>query len=95
MEKRVPFFTVDGNINRYNHYGKPPWKPYDPTIPLLGIYLNKTFIEKDICTPMFVAALFTIAKPRKHLKCPLTDERFKKMWYTYSMEYYSAKKRTK
>ena len=47
--------------------------PYDPAIPLLGIYLDKTFIEKDTCTPMFIAALFTIAKTWKQPKCPLTD----------------------
>ena len=39
--------------------------PYDPEIPLLGIYLDKTFLEKDTCTPMFVAALFTVAKTWK------------------------------
>ena len=53
--------------------------PYDPAIPLLGIYLNKTIIQKDIGTPMFTAALFTIAKTWKQLKCPSTDEWTKKM----------------
>ena len=48
--------------------------PHYPTIPLLGKYLDKTFIEKDTCTPMFTAALFTIAKTWKQSKCPLTDE---------------------
>ena len=48
--------------------------PYDSTIPLLGIYLDKTFIEKDTCTQMFIAALFTIAKTWKQPKCPLTDQ---------------------
>ena len=47
---------------------------YDPVIPLLGIYLDKTSNEKDTCTPMFIAALFTIAKMWKQPKCPLTDE---------------------
>ena len=69
--------------------------PYDPAIPLLGIYPDKTFIEKDTCTPMFIAALFTIAKTWKQPKCPLTDEWIKKMWYIYTMEYYSAIKKTK
>ena len=64
--------------------------PYDPAIPLLGIYPEKTLIRKDTCTPMFIAALFTIAKIRKLPKCPSTDEWFKKMWYIYTMEYYSA-----
>ena len=63
---------------------------YDPAIPLLGIYRGKTIIQKDTCTPMFTAALFTIARSWKQPKCPLTDERIKKMWYIYTMEYYSA-----
>ena len=64
--------------------------PYDPAIPLLGIYPEKTIIQKDTCTPMFIAAQFIIAKTWKQPKCPLTDEWIKKMWYIYSMEYYSA-----
>ena len=67
--------------------------PYDPAIPLLGIYPDKTIIQKDTCTPMFVAALFTIAKTWKQPKCPSTDEWIKKMWYIYTMEYYSAVKK--
>ena len=66
--------------------------PYDPAIPLLGIYPDKTIIQKDTCTPMFVAALFTIAKTWKQPKCS-TDEWLKKMWYIYTMEYYSAIKK--
>ena len=55
--------------------------PYDPAIPLLGIYLKKmkTLIRKDVCTPMFIAALFTIAKIWKQPKCPATDSWFKNM----------------
>ena len=49
--------------------------PYDPTIPLLGIYLEKTTIRKDTFTPMFIAALFTIAKTWKQPKCPSTEDR--------------------
>ena len=58
--------------------------PYDPTIPLLGIYLEKmkTLIQKDTCTPMFIATLFTIAKTWKQPKCPSTDDCFK-MWCMY------------
>ena len=67
--------------------------PYDPAIPLLGIYPEKTIIQKDTCTPMFTATLFTIARTWKQPKCPLTDEWIKKMWYIYTMEYYSAIKR--
>ena len=69
--------------------------PYDPAIPLLGIYPEKTLIRKDTCTPVFTAALFTIAKTWKQLKYPSTKEWIKKMWYIYTMEYYSAKKRVK
>ena len=55
--------------------------PYDLATPLLGIYPNKTFIEKNTCTPMFIAALFAIAKTWKQSECPSTNKWFKKMWY--------------
>ena len=67
--------------------------PYDPAIPLLGIYPEKTIIQKESCTTMFIAALFTITRTWKHPKCPSTDEWIKKMWHIYAMEYYSAIKR--
>ena len=67
--------------------------PYDPTITLLGIYPEKTVIQKESCTTMFIAALFTIARTWKQPKCPSTDEWIKKMWHIYTMEYYSAIKR--
>ena len=67
--------------------------PYDPAVPLLGIYPEKTIIQKDTCTPMFIAALFTISMSQKQPKCPLTDEWIKKMLYIYTMQYYSAIKR--
>ena len=67
--------------------------PYDPAIPLLGIYPEKTIIQKDSCTPVFIAALFTIARSWTPPKCPSTDEWIKKMWHVYTMEYYSAIKR--
>ena len=67
--------------------------PYDPAIPLLGIYLEKIIIHKDTCTPVFIAALFTIAKTWKQPKCPSIEEWIKQMWYIYTMEYYSAIKR--
>jgi len=54
--------------------------PYDPAIPLLDIYLGKTFLEKDTCTHMFIAALFTKAKTWKQSKCPLTDDWIRKIW---------------
>ena len=67
--------------------------PYDPAIPLLGIYLEKTIIQKELCTKMFIAALFTIARTWKQPKCPPSDEWIKKMWHIYTIEYYSAIKR--
>ena len=66
---------------------------YDPAIPLLGIYPEKTIIQKETCTPMFTAALFTIARSWKQPKCPSTEEWIKKMWYIHTMEYYLAIKR--
>ena len=66
---------------------------YDPVIPPLGIYPEKTMIQKEICTTMFTAALFTIARIWKQPTCPSTDEWIKKMWHIYTMEYYSAIKR--
>ena len=67
--------------------------PYNPAIPLLGIYPDKTIIQKDTCTSVFIVALFTIAKIWKQPKCPSTGEWIKKIWYTYTMEYYSAVKK--
>ena len=66
--------------------------PYDPAVPLLGIYPKETeaLIQKDTCTSMFIAALFITAKVWKQCKCPVTDEWIKKMRYTHTMEYYSA-----
>jgi hypothetical protein len=69
--------------------------PYDPAIPLLGIYTKEcdTGYSRSICTPMFIAALFTITKLWKEPRCPTTDEWIKKMWYLYTMEFYSAMKK--
>ena len=67
--------------------------PYDPAIPLLGIHTEETRIERDTCTPMFIIALFTIARTWKQPRCPFADERIRKRWYIYTMEYYSAIKK--
>ena len=67
---------------------------YDSTIPILDIYPEKIVVQNNTCTPVFMAALFTIAKTRKQPKCPLTEERIKKMWYTHTMEYYSVIKKS-
>ena len=87
---------------------QPPWRtvwrflkklkielPYDPAISLLVIYPEKTIIQKDTCIPMFIAALFTIARSWNQPRCPSTDEWLKKMWYIYTMDYYSAINRNK
>ena len=67
--------------------------PYDPAIPLLGIHTEETRIERDTCTPMFIAALFIIARTWKQPRCPSADEWIRKLWYIYTMEYYSAIKK--
>ena len=67
--------------------------PYDPAIPLLGIYPEETKIERDTCIPLFIEALFTIARTWKQPRCPSIGEWIKKLWYTCTMEYYSAIKR--
>ena len=64
--------------------------PYDPEIPLLGIYTEETRIERDMCTPMFIAALFIIARTWKQPRRPLADEWIRQPWYRCTMEYYSA-----
>ena len=61
--------------------------PYDPAIPLLGIHTEETRIERETCTPMFIAALFIIARTWKQPRCPSADEWIRKLWYIYTMEY--------
>ena len=85
---------------------QPPWRivwrylrtlyielSYDLAIPLLGIYPDKTVLKRDTCTHMFIAALFPIAKTWKQPQCPLTDDWIRKMWYIFTMEYYSSIKK--
>jgi hypothetical protein len=68
--------------------------PGDPTIPLLVIYPEDVATgKKDTCSTMFVAALFIIARRWKEHRCPSTEEWIQKMWYIYTMEYYSAIKK--
>ena len=67
--------------------------PYDPAIPLLGIHTKETRIKRDMCTPMFITALFIIARTWKQPRCPQADEWIRKLWYIYTMEYYSAIKK--
>ena len=98
MEKREPSYTVGGNA-----LVQPLWRivwrflkkpaielPYDPATPPLGIHTKETRIEKDMCTPVFITALFTIARTWKQPRCPSADEWIRKPWYIYTMKYYSA-----
>ena len=67
--------------------------PYDPAIPLLGTHTEETRIERDTCTPEFIAALFIIARTWKQPRCPSADEWIRKLCYIYAMEYYSTIKK--
>ena len=88
--------------------GRPLWKtvwnflrklkmelPFDPAIPLLGLYpkIPETPVQKNLCSPMFIAAQFTIAKYWKQPKCPSTNEWFLELWYIYTMELYAAERK--
>ena len=65
--------------------------PEDPAIPLLGIYPEDVPTgNKDTCSIMFIATLFIITRSWKEPRCPSTEEWIQKMWYIYTMEYYSA-----
>ena len=67
--------------------------PYDTAIPLMGIHTKETSTERDMCTPMYIAELFIIARTWKQPRCPSADEWIRKTWYIYTMEYYSAIKK--
>ena len=68
---------------------------YDPAVPFLSTYPEKPKIQKDTCTPIFIAAVFAIARTWRQPRCPSTDEWIKMMWYIYTMEYYSHIKKNK
>ena len=67
--------------------------PYDPAIPLLGIHTKETRMEREMCTPMFITALFIITRTWKQTRCPSADKWIRQQWYIYTMEYYSAIKK--
>ena len=99
MEKREPSYIFGGNANYYSHYGERCGDslkkleielPYDPAIPLWGIHTKEIRIERDTCTPMFIAALFIIARTWKQPRCPSADKWIRKLWYIYTVKYYSA-----
>ena len=100
--RKQPSCTLGGNVNWYSLYERQHGDslkklgiklPYDPTIPLLVIYPEEIITEKDTCIPLFISVLFTIARTWKQPRCPSTDEWIKKLWYIYTMDYYSAIKR--
>ena len=101
MEKREPSYTVGGNANLYSHYGERCGDslkneielPYNPAIPLVGIHTKEIRIERDMYTPVFIAALFIIARTWKQPRCPSADEWTRKLWYIYTMKDYSAIKK--
>ena len=99
--KKEEHSSIDGGIaSWYNHSGNQSGGssrkldivlPEDPAIPLLGIYPEDAATgKKDTCSTMFIAALFIIARSWKEPRCPSTEEWIQKMWYIYTMEYYSA-----
>ena len=89
MEKREPSYTVGGNATStatMENSVEIPQNleielPYDPAIPLLGIHIEETRIERDMCTPMFITTLFIIARIWKQPRCPSADECIRKLWY--------------
>ena len=104
MEKREPSYNCWWECKLIQPLWRTVWRflkklevelSYNPAIPLLGIHTEETRIERDMCTPMFIAALFIIARTWKQPRCPLADEWIRKLWYIYTIEYYSAIKRNK
>ena len=101
VERREPSYTVGGNVNWYSHYGeqyKGSLKTKTRTTisscnPTPGHVSGENKVWKYTCTPIFTAALAVTAKTWKQPKCPSTEEWIKKMWYIYTMEYYSAIKK--
>ena len=102
VEKKEMSYTVSGNEKLLQPLWRTVWRiliklkiepPYDPPIPLLGIYLETTLIWKDACPPIYITALFTTAEIRKQPKYPSTDEWMKKIRYICIMEYYSTIKK--
>ena len=100
--KGNPLTLLVGMQTSTSHYGEQWWRflkkleiqlPYDPAIPLLGIYTEENRIEIDMCTPMFITALFTIGRTWKQPRRPSADEWIRKQWYIYTMEYDPAIKK--
>ena len=102
MGKRAPSYTVWWECKLVQPRWRTVWRfikkleielPYDLAIPLLGIHTEQTRAERDTCTPMFIAALFVITRTWKKPRCPSADKWVRKLWYIYTMEYYSTIKK--
>ena len=102
MEKKEHSYTVVGECKLVQPLWRTVWRflkkleielPHNAAIPLLGIHTKGIRTERDTCTPVFIAALFIIARTWKQPRCPSADEWIRKLWYIYTMEYYSAIKK--
>ena len=102
MEKREHSSTVGGNANQYSHYGEQcgdSLKNYKQNCPMTqqshcqAHTLRKPELKEKCVPPMFITALFTIARTQKQPRCPSADKWIRKLWYLYTMEYYSAIKK--
>ena len=94
LETNITYTSIFKNIlTKKQNKNKQTKALIYPAIPLLGMYTEETRSERDICIPMFIAALFTIARTCKQPRCPLADEWIRKLWYIYTMDYYSAIKK--
>ena len=102
VEKREPSYTVGWEYKLVQPLWRTVWiflkkleieLPYDPAILWLGIHTKEIRIERDTWTPMFITALFIIARTWKQPKCPSADEWIRKLWYIYTTKYFSAIKK--
>ena len=103
VEKREPSYTVGRNANWYGYYGEQgedslkvwKWNCHMTQQSHCWAYTEETRNERDTCTPMFIAAIFTIARTWKQPRCPSADEWIRKLWYIHTMEYDSAMRMNK
>ena len=99
MEKREPSYPVGEKCKLVQPLWRTVWRflkkpkielPYDPAVPLLGAHTEETRIERDTCTPVFIAALFPVARTWKQPRCLSAHEWIRKLCYIYTMEYYQV-----
>ena len=94
LETNITYTSIFKNIlTKKQNKNKQTKALIYPAIPLLGMYTEETRSERDMCIPMFIAALFRIARTFKQPRCPLADEWIRNLWYIYTMDYYSAIKK--